>query len=171
MRRRLLVVPLLLALAALALPAFAKKTPEPAGQDPAPAPGFNLPARLGTVSLEALRGRVVYVDFWASWCGPCRLSFPWLRSLHERYANRGLVIVAINLDKNRDAADDFLAQYPAPFIVAFDPAGKSAEAFKVPAMPSSYLIGPTGLVLYSQAGFDPKETGAIEARIKEAFPQ
>jgi cytochrome c biogenesis protein CcmG/thiol:disulfide interchange protein DsbE len=156
---------------ALALPAFAKKHPDPAAAGRVQAPGFDLPTLTGTVSLDALRGKVMYVDFWASWCVPCRLSFPWLRTLHERYAAKGLVIVAINLDKNRDAADSFLEDYPAPFVVAFDPSGKTAEAFDVSAMPSSYLISPTGTILYSQAGFDPKETGKIEALIKEALPQ
>jgi thiol-disulfide isomerase/thioredoxin len=154
----------------LAVPALAKKTPT-AGGDPVPAPAFDLPGRAGRVSLEAFRGKVVYVDFWASWCGPCRSSFPWLATLHNRYAAKGLVIVAINLDKDRDAADQFLEQYPAPFLVAFDPAGKSAEAFNVPAMPSSYLINPAGLIVRSQAGFDPKETAGIETLIKSALPQ
>ncbi|HXH28050.1 MAG TPA: TlpA disulfide reductase family protein [Candidatus Polarisedimenticolia bacterium] len=168
MRRWLLVPALLLV---FALPAFARKHSDSKSTDPVIAPGFELPGRLGTVSLESLRGRVVYVDFWASWCGPCRASFPWLRDLHQRYSTQGLSIVAINLDKNHDDAESFLEQYPAPFLVAFDPEGKTAEAFKVSAMPSSYLIGPTGTILYSQAGFDSKETGTIEAMIKEALPQ
>jgi thiol-disulfide isomerase/thioredoxin len=165
MRRWLLASSLIIA---FALPAYAKKHPNPTPVQSPTAPAFELPGRLGTVSLESLRGKVVYVDFWASWCGPCRESFPWLRTLHQRYAADGLMIVAINLDKDHDAAEQFLEQYPAPFLVAFDPSGKTAEAFNVPAMPSSYLIGPSGTILYSHAGFDPKETGAIEALIKEA---
>ena len=157
----------LVLLVALALPCLAK-TGAKDGSDPLAAPRFSLPARTGTVSLDSLRGKVVLVDFWASWCEPCRRSFPWLRTLHERYAARGLAIVAINLDKSREAAHEFLEQYPAPFLVAFDPSGKTAEAFRVSAMPSTYLIGPTGALLYSHAGFDPKQTGAIETRIQEA---
>jgi thiol-disulfide isomerase/thioredoxin len=167
MRRLSLAGLLVLSLAA---PALAKKTPTAAG-DPAQAPAFDLPGRSGRVSLEALRGKVVYVDFWASWCGPCRSSFPWLTAMHNRYAAKGLVIVAINLDKDRDAADQFLEQYPAPFLVAFDPAGKSAEAFNVPAMPTSYLISPEGRIVHADAGFDPKETAKIEDLIKTALPQ
>jgi thiol-disulfide isomerase/thioredoxin len=154
----------------LALPVLAKKTPD-TGTGPIPAPGFDLPGRAARVSLETLRGRVVYVDFWASWCEPCRRSFPWMTGLHNRYAAKGLVIVAINLDKDRDAADAFLAQYPAPFLVAFDPAGKTAEAFHVPAMPTSYLIDSAGMIQHTQAGFDPKETEGIETLIKAALPQ
>ena len=167
MRRLALAGLLVLALAG---PALAKKTPT-ATVVPVQAPAFDLPGRSGRVSLEALRGKVVYVDFWASWCGPCRSSFPWLTNLHNRYAAKGLVIVAINLDKDRDAADQFLEQYPAPFLVAFDPAGKSADAFHVPAMPSSYLISPAGFIVHADAGFDPKETAGIEDAIKAALPQ
>lgn len=166
--RRLSIASLLIL--TLAGAAFAKKTPMAAG-DPVPAPAFDLPGRSGRVSLEALRGKVVLVDFWASWCGPCRSSFPWLAALHNRYAAKGLVIVAINLDKDRDAAEQFLGQYPAPFLVAFDPAGKSAEAFKVPAMPTSYLINPAGLIVHADAGFDAKEMGGVEDLIKTALPQ
>jgi cytochrome c biogenesis protein CcmG/thiol:disulfide interchange protein DsbE len=152
----------------LALPALAEP---PSKGAPVPAPRFDLPTRTGSVSSESLRGKVVYVDFWASWCEPCRKSFPWLASLQTRYAPKGLAVIAVNLDKKRDAADAFLAKYPAPFTVAFDPAGKTAGAFKVAAMPSSYLIGPDGNILFTHAGFDPKETAMIEARIQEACPQ
>jgi thiol-disulfide isomerase/thioredoxin len=152
---------LVLAIASLAAAATA-------GSAPPRAPTFRLPTRNGTVSLDSLRGRVVLVDFWASWCEPCRKSFPWLRSMHERYGTQGLAIVAVDLDKDRDAADAFLARYPAPFIVAFDPAGKTAEAFKVSAMPSSFLLSPAGEILHAHAGFDPRKTGTVETLIKEA---
>jgi thiol-disulfide isomerase/thioredoxin len=169
MRREFLAS--VLVLAAAVVGPMAAKEPPPVAADPAAAPGFDLPGRAGAVSLESLRGHLVYVDFWASWCGPCRESFPWLKSLHERYASRGLVIVAINLDKERAAADAFLARHPAPFLVAFDPAGETAERFKVPAMPSSYLIGATGTILHSEAGFDAETAGKIEALIQEAIPR
>jgi cytochrome c biogenesis protein CcmG/thiol:disulfide interchange protein DsbE len=167
MNPRLAVVPLALLLLSLPLPASARNSGRPA--PPTTVPAFSLPERHGTVSSAALAGKVVYVDFWASWCGPCRMSFPWLKTLHERYAPKGLVVVAINLDKSRDAAEEFLGDYPAPFLVAFDPAGTTADAFNVGTMPSSYLIGPDGAVLYSQAGFDPKETGKVEHLIQEAL--
>jgi thiol-disulfide isomerase/thioredoxin len=157
-------IPSFLLLLFLAFPALAKPAPVP-GEKPAPV--FSLPGRSGTVSLDSLRGRVVYVDFWASWCDPCRRSFPWLNTLHERYSARGLTIVAINLDKDRRAADAFLEKFPARFLVAFDASGKTAEAYRVSAMPSSFLIGPTGTLLSSHAGFDPGKTGRIEALIQE----
>jgi thiol-disulfide isomerase/thioredoxin len=165
LRIRLLVSLLLLAVAPPALEA----KPSNDAVNPAQAPAFSLPGREGMVSLESLRGRFVYVDFWASWCGPCEMSFPWLLSMNERYASKGLAIVAINLDKNRDAADDFLRRFSVPFLVAFDPAGKTAEAFNVTVMPSSYLLSPTGVILHSQPGFDLKKAERLEAILKEAI--
>ena len=159
MKHRLLPV-LALALASLPLAASA-----PA---PRPAPAFSLPGRQGTVCLDSLRGRVVYVDFWASWCEPCRRSFPWLRSMHARYGAQGLTIVAIDLDKNLDSADAFLAEFPAPFTLAFDPAGRTAEAYRVAAMPSSFLIDRAGNIVHTQTGFDPRKADAAEALIREA---
>jgi thiol-disulfide isomerase/thioredoxin len=131
------------------------------------APAFRLPGRSGEVASDSLAGKLVYVDFWASWCEPCRRSFPWLRGLSEHYAGRGLVVVAIDLDKERAAADKFLARFPAPFAIAFDPAGRAAEAFGVDAMPSSILVGRDGQVLERHAGFDPKRAAEIEERIKK----
>jgi thiol-disulfide isomerase/thioredoxin len=164
MRRWLLGVPLLLLLSS---PATARKTSGSVG-GPSQAPGFSLPARAGIASLDSLRGRVVLVDFWASWCVPCRRSFPWLGALQERYRAMGLTIVAINLDKDREAADEFLEKHPAEFLVAFDPAGKTAEAYRVSAMPSSYLINRSGTILSSHSGFDPKQVATLETTIQEA---
>lgn len=152
----------------LVLPAPAKSA-KTDGNNEKPAPGFDLPTKSGNVTLDSLRGKVILVDFWASWCAPCRQSFPWMSKLYERYSADGLVIVAINLDKKRELADDFLFDFSPPFIVAFDPTGKTAEAFGVPAMPSSYVVSRNGQVLYSHAGFDPKKTEIIEDQIKEAF--
>jgi thiol-disulfide isomerase/thioredoxin len=136
---------------------------------PRRAPAFDLPARQGRVALESFRGRVVYVDFWASWCGPCRASFPWMARLAASHASDSLVVIAINLDKERVLADAFLEQHPAAFHVAFDPAGKSAEAFQVNAMPTSFLIGRDGTIQWRHAGFDPRQATGLERRISEAL--
>jgi cytochrome c biogenesis protein CcmG/thiol:disulfide interchange protein DsbE len=136
-------------------------------QEPAAAPDFTLPASSGSVSLRDFRGKVVFVDFWASWCMPCRQSFPWMGIMLDRYSEQGLVIVAINLDKEREAADTFLERYPAPFLVAFDPAGKTAEAFHVEVMPSSFIVSRTGRIVYSHAGFEHAKARAVEDQIKE----
>jgi len=155
-----------LVLAAVLVSPAAARSRESAPQKPA---DFSLPTHDGTVTLAGLRGKVVLVDFWASWCGPCRQSFPWLGTMADRYAAQGLVVVAINVDKDREAAGTFLRSFSTPFYVAFDPQGKVAEAFGVEAMPSSFLIGRDGLVAYTHPGFDLGDTAAVEARIKEAI--
>ena len=135
---------------------------------PVPASDFELATKSGKVALHDLRGKVVLIDFWASWCGPCRQSFPWLRSVAERYAASDLVVVAINLDKSREPAERFLREFAPGFLVAFDPSGKSAEAYDVAAMPSSYIVGRDGQILYTHAGFDLEDAESIEKKIQEA---
>ena len=135
------------------------------------APDFALPTTGGQVALSELRGKVVYVDFWASWCAPCRQSFPWMKSLSERFADRGLVVVAVNLDKDRAAAADFLARYPVPFAVAFDPSGKTAAAFHVQAMPSSFIVGRDGTIVAEHQGFEPATGRHVEEQLKEVLSQ
>ena len=158
---------LLLLLVAGAAPPDGARASRRSAAEPRPAPGFTLPTRDGTVSLEGLRGKVVLVDFWASWCAPCRQSFPWLREMGSRYGAQGLEVVAIDLDKDRRLADAFLIELAPTFTVAFDPQGKTAEAFGVEAMPSSFLVGRDGRLLVSHPGFDSKDTGAFERRIRE----
>jgi len=142
---------------------------------PQSAPDVSLPSRNGgRVSLLTFRGKVVLVDFWASWCGPCKQSFPWLASLRSRYPDSTLAVVAINLDKKREAAEDFLIDHPASFTVLFDPDGKSADAFlsashASPGIPMSFIIGRDGTILDARIGFDPKKTAAYEATIAEAL--
>jgi cytochrome c biogenesis protein CcmG/thiol:disulfide interchange protein DsbE len=140
-------------------------------RDHATAPDFTLPTTSVSFSLADYRGKVVLIDFWASWCGPCRQSFPWMASMIERYSAQGLVIVAINVDKKREAADEFLQTFHPPFIVAFDPAGKTAEAFHVVAMPSSFIVSRTGTIVYSHEGFERAKANTVEDQIKEALSQ
>jgi thiol-disulfide isomerase/thioredoxin len=116
-----------------------------------------------------LRDGITLVDFWASWCGPCRASFPWMAKLAAAHASDSLVVIAIDLDKERALADAFLEQHPAAFDIAFDPAGKTAEAFQVSAMPTSFLIGRDGTILWRHAGFDPRQAAGLESRVTEAL--
>ncbi|HET7845680.1 MAG TPA: TlpA disulfide reductase family protein [Xanthomonadales bacterium] len=135
-------------------------------------PALALPAADGTtVDLASLRGQVVLVDFWASWCGPCRESFPWFAQLHERLAPKGLRIVAISLDEERSEADRFLASYPAPFTVLFDPEQTAGPLFALPAMPTSYLVGRDGIVRARHAGFRAKDREVLESEIAAALAE
>ena len=120
-------------------------------------------------ALQPVEGRVVWVDFWASWCVPCRRSFPWLNSMHRKYGPEGLQIIAVNLDKDRALADRFLAEVPAEFALRFDPAGALAKQYGVQAMPSSFLIDSDGNLLASHAGFRTADTADYEQAIQDAL--
>ena len=131
------------------------------------APGFSLPSTDGRpIVLEKLRGQVVYVDFWASWCGPCRRSFPWMNELQQRYGERGFAIVAINVDKLRADAERFLQANAARFTVVYDPEGATPLAYAVAGMPSSFLIDRRGSVVEIEAGFRDERKSAREATIR-----
>jgi cytochrome c biogenesis protein CcmG/thiol:disulfide interchange protein DsbE len=117
------------------------------------APDFSLQGQGGQVSLADYKGKVVLVDFWASWCGPCRQSFPWMNSMLEKYRAQGLEILAINLDQDQEEGKRFLVGNTAAFDVAFDPQGKTPELFSVMGMPSSFLIDSSGNIIVRHVGF------------------
>jgi thiol-disulfide isomerase/thioredoxin len=107
----------------------------------------------GSLDLTGLRGRVVYLDFWASWCIPCREAFPWMRDIQIAYKREGLAVIAVNLDHDRADADRFLKRFQPNFDVQFDPQGVFAEQFKVVGMPTSVLIDRRGMVRFTHIGF------------------
>ena len=131
------------------------------------APAFTLPSDSGEVSLEQYRNQVVYVDFWASWCVPCKHSFPWLNQMQERYGDEGLKVIAINLDKDRDHAKAFLERVPADFDIAYDPEGGVAELYSLKVMPSSYLIDREGNLVHAHKGFKSSDGSRMEDMIRE----
>lgn len=135
----------------------------------AAAPALNLPGVRETVNLASLKGKVVYVDFWASWCGPCKQSFPFMNDLQAKYRAKGLVVLAINLDAKREDADKFLNEVPARFKLAFDARGESAKRFDVKGMPSSYLIGRDGRLVAAHKGFREVDRKDLESRIALAL--
>ncbi len=119
--------------------------------------------------LAAYEGKVVIVDFWASWCVPCRRSFPWLNTMHDKYGDDGLVIIGVNLDLERAAADEFLAEFPPRFSIIHDTSKKLAKEFGVVAMPSSFIIGRDGENRGRHYGFKVKKQDEYEAAIVEAL--
>ena len=106
-----------------------------------------------TVQLASYQGKVLLVDFWASWCAPCKVSFPALDALFREYAPRGLAVVAVNLDERRRDADAFLGDHPHQLTVLFDPKGASPAAFGVKGMPSSFLIDKAGNIRFTHMGY------------------
>lgn len=154
--------------AALTLAAVLAVNPAVAVEAGQTAPGFTLPAMNGTTAkLADLRGKVVWVDFWASWCGPCRQSFPWMNGLMKRYPE--LQVVGINVDQKREDADRFLSKTPADFNIAFDTKGATPTAYGAKGMPSSYLIGKDGKVLLVHSGFTSADVPELEASIAKAL--
>jgi thiol-disulfide isomerase/thioredoxin len=135
------------------------------------APPISLPSVNGNFSLESLKGKVVYLDFWASWCGPCRQSFPWMNSMHKKYSSQGLVIVAVNLDQSASDATRFLEKTPADFLVAFDEKGLSPISYGVRGMPTSLVIDRNGKVIAKHMGFNNEQREKLEQMILSALEQ
>lgn len=117
------------------------------------------------VSIPSNQKRWQYVDFWASWCAPCKQSFPWMNGVRESFAKRGIDIVAVNVDAKRGDADRFLKQVEARIPLAFDASGAAPKAFAVKAMPSAYLIDPDGRVRWIHRGFRDGDGAKIESEI------
>ena len=137
-----------------------------------PAPDIDLPGLTGATGaqkLSDLKGKLVYLDFWASWCGPCRQSFPWMNDMQRKYGAKGLQILGVNLDAKRSDADQFLAQNPAQFALAFDGKGEAPKKVGVKGMPTSVLIGADGKVIFVHQGFKDEERGELEAKLVAAL--
>jgi cytochrome c biogenesis protein CcmG/thiol:disulfide interchange protein DsbE len=134
--------------------------------------GTSLPANAQfPAALGEPEGDVIWVDFWASWCAPCRRSFPWLNEMQRRYGPEGLQVIGVNVDKERELADEFLAETPADFTISFDPEGRLAETFEVQAMPSSFLIDRSGNILARHYGFRLAESEEYELSITTALAE
>jgi cytochrome c biogenesis protein CcmG/thiol:disulfide interchange protein DsbE len=124
-----------------------------------------LAARADDLDLSAYKGKVVYLDFWASWCVPCRLSFPFMAELQQTYGARGLVVVAVDVDRNRAAADEFLKQMPPAFRIVYDPAGRIAGQYDFKDMPTTVLVGRDGKNHFVHSGFFPEKEGDYIAHV------
>ncbi|MCC1496594.1 TlpA disulfide reductase family protein [Alcanivorax sp. 1008] len=115
--------------------------------------------------------KVIYLDFWASWCVPCRQSFPWLNEMQAKYAAQGLKIVGINVDRRHADAERFLADHAAHFTLVMDPAGGLAEQYQLQGMPSAVMIGPDGKELARHIGFRADRTDEYEAGLRRLLEE
>lgn len=118
------------------------------------------------IEFDRLRGSVVYVDFWASWCVPCRTSMPVLDEFAKRFGARGFRVVGINKDASAPEAERFLRRVPVTFALVADPGDALARAFKVQAMPSGYLVDRAGVVRHVHRGFNAQTAAALEREIE-----
>jgi cytochrome c biogenesis protein CcmG, thiol:disulfide interchange protein DsbE len=133
------------------------------------APAFELPGDGAPIKLSGFKGKVVYVDFWASWCGPCKQSFPWLNDMQSKYGAKGFQVVGINVDAKTADAKTFLTEVPAKFTVAFDDKGVTPKQFGIKGMPSSVLIDANGKVLLQHTGFRDADKAQLEQAIQQAL--
>jgi len=131
------------------------------------APVFELPGNNKSINLENLKGKVVYLDFWASWCVPCRKSFPWMNEMQSRYDSNKFTIVAVNLDSSKADALKFLQNIPANFDIAYDPEGSVASKYNLKVMPGSYLIDKKGELVFTHKGYREGDSNEIEKKINK----
>jgi thiol-disulfide isomerase/thioredoxin len=133
------------------------------------APGIDLIGKAGPVKLSDFKGKAVYLDFWASWCGPCKQSFPWMSEMQTKYGGKGFQVLAVNLDQKADDATTFLKENSANFAIAYDPSGQSARQYGIKGMPSSVLIGRDGKVTHFHTGFGTNSRTELERAIVVAL--
>ena len=137
-------------------------------ETPKPAPDVALRSADGTaVQLADYKGKVLLVDFWASWCVPCKTSFPALDAIYREYQPRGLEVLAVNLDEERRKADAFLSAHPHRMTVLFDPRGTAPVAFGVKGMPTSFVIDKSGTIRFTHMGY----SGDVDVRYRQEITQ
>ena len=122
---------------------------------------------IGQLDLASHKGKVVYLDFWASWCKPCRESFPWMNGLLSKYPSDKFTVITINLDAEASEMQRFLDKIPAQFDIYHDASGSIAEKFQLEGMPTSYLIDSNGKVVSKHIGFYTSKIGEYENEIEE----
>lgn len=133
----------------------------------AAAPDFTLKSRTGeNLKLSEYRGQVVMINFWASWCGPCRQEMPLLNDLYRRYHKLGFTLLGVNLDQERDQALALLEKIPVSFPILFDPEGKVSELYQVAAMPTTVILDRGGHVRHVHKGYLPGYEDKYQQQIR-----
>ncbi len=132
-----------------------------------PAPDFALESRSGeTVALSDLRGDVVLINFWATWCPPCRQEMPLLDEIYGRYESLGFTLLGVNVEQNSQLADRFLADVPVSFPILLDPLEQVSGLYRVPAMPTTVIIDRQGTVRYIHYGFRPGDEQTVQNEVR-----
>jgi thiol-disulfide isomerase/thioredoxin len=136
------------------------------------APEFTLlSADSKQISLSDYSGKVIYLDFWASWCAPCRSTLPWMNELQSKFSKDNFSVIAVNLDQNSEKAKQLVEELGLNIPILYDSQGKIAKLFELPAMPTSYLINQRGELVRSYLGFRDGDSKAIETSIGELLLQ
>lgn len=152
---------------AIAVPALAGP-----GAIGAPAPAFNLASQAGKdVSLSQYKGQVVMLNFWASWCGPCRQEMPLLEGIYKKYNKLGFTMLGVNVEPDSNAAVNWLKQTPVSFPILFDKDSKVSQLYDVTGMPSTVIIDRAGKVRMLHHGYKPGDENeyldSIRALVRE----
>lgn len=133
-----------------------------------PAPDFTLKSRSGeNIKLSELRGQVVMINFWASWCGPCRQEMPLLDQIYQRYEPMGFTLLGVNVEEDSSAADRVLKEIPVSFPVLYDNKSQVSASYQVRAMPSTVLIDRDGKVRYLHEGYHPGYEDEYQKQVRE----
>jgi peroxiredoxin len=133
-----------------------------------PAPDFTLKSQDGSnIKLSELRGQVVMVNFWASWCGPCRQEMPLLEQLYQRYQPMGFTLLGVNVEEDSSAANKVLKEIPVSFPILYDSRNSVSESYQVRAMPSTFLIDRDGNIRYLHKGYQPGYEQDYQQQIRE----
>ncbi|PUB83114.1 MAG: TlpA family protein disulfide reductase [gamma proteobacterium symbiont of Ctena orbiculata] len=139
-----------------------------AAKQPSMAPDFTLKSREGVnIKLSELRGQVVMVNFWASWCGPCRQEMPLLQQLFDRYQSLGFSLLGVNVDEDRAAADKMLSDLPVSFPILYDDRSKVSKQYQVKAMPSTFMVDRDGRIRYLHKGYKPGYEEEYQQQIRQ----
>jgi thiol-disulfide isomerase/thioredoxin len=157
-------------IALLAAALLATAWPAAATDGAVPAPQFSLASRAGgQVSLADLKGQVVMINFWASWCGPCRQEFPALDQIYAKYKPMGFTLVAINVESEKADAEKFLSATPASFPILFDPDNTVSGKYGVSAMPTTVLVDRQGRVRWQHRAYKPGDEAKYIEQIRAAL--